>query len=359
MDEIRQHTYRILRVLLQYLKRKEIRSSTVEIDELWGKIESEVISQRKVKRRKQYYLYATAAASVALLFGFGYLFLKDRAVEVDRLAQYAASTKELAQTVATDEIKLVFSDQDEMKVDNNSNIVYSQTGAVAVNANTVHQPAAKEQEEAINQIVTPKGKRTRLTLSDGSCLWINAGTRVVYPRTFEKNVREIFVEGEVYLEVAPNEKAPFFVKTNNFRVQVLGTKFNVSSYDSEPSSSVVLVEGSVRVANKSEEINLIPNQLINIQGSILDKPVTVEVDKYICWINDLLIYEDDPLPRVLRKLELYYGKEFVCKDELDHILVSGKLDLKENLDEVLHTISYSFPVSFEEKNDIIYVGAQQ
>lgn len=358
MDEIRQHTYRIIRVLLQYLKRKEIRGSTVEIDELWGKIESEVISQRKSKRRKQFYLYATAAASAALFFGISYLFLKNRTVDVDRLVQYAASTKELAQTVATDEIKLVFSDQEEMKVENNSNIVYSQTGTVAVNANTVNQPVAKEQEEAINQIVTPKGKRTRLTLSDGSHLWINAGTRVVYPRTFEKDIREIFVEGEVYLEVARNEKAPFFVKTNNFRVQVLGTKFNVSSYDSEPSSSVVLVEGSIRVGNKSEEINLIPNQLINIQGDILDKPVTVEVDKYICWIDDLLIYEDDPLPQVLKKLELYYGKEFVWKGKLDHYLVSGKLDLKDDLDEVLHTISYSFPVSFTEKDGVIYVDTQ-
>lgn len=359
MDEIRQQTYRIIRVLLQYLKRKEIRSSTVEIDELWGKIESEVVSQRKIQQRKRYYLYATAAASVALLFGISYLVAKYRTVEPsDRLALYAASTKELVQTVVTDEIKLVFSDNEEMKVENNSNIVYSPSGTIAVNANTVQQPTAKKPEKAINQIMTPKGKRTRLTLSDGSRLWINAGTRVVYPRTFEKDVREIFVEGEVYLEVARNEKAPFFVKTNDFRVQVLGTKFNLSSYDSEPSSSVVLVEGSVKVGNESEETVLAPNQLINIHKGVLEKPVAVDVDKYICWIDDLLIYEDEPLPHVLKKLELYYGKEFVWKNELDHFLVSGKLDLKDNLNDVLHTISYSFPVTFKEKDGVIYVDVQ-
>lgn len=95
-------------------------------------------------------------------------------------------------------------------------------------------------------------------------------------------------------------------------MQVLGTKFNVSSYQEEQLSSVVLVEGSVKVENKSQDKTiLVPNQLIQIKDGYLEKPVKVDVNKYISWINNLLIYEEEPLPMVLKRLELYYGKNLL------------------------------------------------
>ena len=122
-------------------------------------------------------------------------------------------------------------------------------------------------------MIIPKGKRTRLTLADGTHLWANSGTRVVYPSHFEKNHREIYVEGEVYLDVFRNEDAPFIVRTKDFQIQVLGTSFNVSAYPSEGVSSVVLVEGSVNVKNQQkEQVKLAPGQLVDIQTGRLHSP---------------------------------------------------------------------------------------
>ena len=80
-----------------------------------------------------------------------------------------------------------------------------------------------------------------------------------------------------------------------------------------------------------------------------------DVNKYISWINNLLIYEEEPLPMVLKRLELYYGKKFIIKNNISDIQISGKLELKNSLSKVLHTLSYSFPIDFEEKEDSIWV----
>lgn len=361
MKEIKQHTYRIIRALLQYIKQKEIESPESEMDELWQRIEAQVINQKRMQKQKRHFLYMTVAASAALLFMLGYMAANFRRETVsDPLAEYAELTEKQTEEV-TKEIRLIFSDKEKVVVQDKSDIVYSQRGMISINKDTVeYQPRFSKQKESINQIVTPKGKRAQLTLSDGTHIWINADTRVVYPNTFKKGIREIFVDGEIYLEVAHNKKAPFFVKTKNFKVQVLGTKFNVSSYGSESLSSVVLVEGSVKVDNQMEkETVLVPNQLINIQNGKLNTPVMVDVRKYVCWINDLLIYEDEPLSQVLTKLERYYGKKFVSPDGIDHYKASGKLDLKERLEDILHTISYSFPVRFEFEGEAVNVHIEK
>lgn len=171
--------------------------------------------------------------------------------------------------------------------------------------------ALKGRVNEIDQIITPPGKQVQMILADGTRLWINAGTHVMYPHQFQKGHREIFVNGEVYLEVARNEQVPFFVRTKDFYVQVLGTKFNVNSYNSTSGSSVVLVEGSVKVEGKSqEEIVLTPNQYISIQHGKLASPIEVDVKEYVSWVDNLLVYNTEkPLTDVLRKLELYYDKK--------------------------------------------------
>ena len=100
---------------------------------------------------------------------------------------------------------------------------------------------------------------------------------------------------------------------------------------------------------------LTPGQLINIKDGNLGKPVKVDVNKYISWIDNLLIYKEEPLEKVLPRLEHYYGKKFVITNDIKDIRISGKLELKERLDKVLHTLSFSFPVTFKEEGDTVWV----
>lgn len=139
-------------------------------------------------------------------------------------------------------------------------------------------------------------------------------------------------------------------------MQVLGTVFNVSAYPSEGMSSVVLVEGSVNIKNQSKkQVKLAPGQLVDIHAGQLDAPKNVDIEPYVCWVKNMLMYTNEPLDRVFKKLNLYYGKEFILDPEVEQMLVSGKLDLKEKLEDVLHTISFSAPIYYENLDDKIYV----
>lgn len=347
----------VARRLIQHFRALERTSTPMDMDELWKCIEQQAsIKRAKNARRRVFYIFAASSAAAIFLgvFLLGQQFISSY-IEEDAIADFVLQTQ-ISQT--TDgEIRLLMPGKKEIEVEaNDANIVYSQSGTVVINSDTVNQVAIKEKEVEFNQLIIPKGKRTQLTLSDGTRLWVNSGTRVVYPSYFDKNRREIYVEGEVYLDVFHNEKAPFIVKTKDFQVQVLGTVFNVSAYPSEGMSSVVLVEGSVNVKNQErEQVKLAPGQLVNIHTGQLNTPKNVDVEPYVCWVKNMLMYTDEPLDRVFKKLNLYYGREFILDSEVEKMLVSGKLDLKEKLEDVLHTISFSAPIHYEKLDDKIYV----
>lgn len=358
MKEIREHTYKVLRILLHYFQQKEIKSSPEEMELLWERIQTEAARLQKIRQRRHIlYITASAAAAIALIVAIVPALLNKSSSmkEDDWLKQYVMTEAPATPETDNGHVILKLSKGEEVAIAQGTIVTYPSKEVVMAGSDTVcygDETLSKE----IDQIYTPAGKQARLLLADGTRVWVNAGTHMVYPRQFEKDRREIFVDGEVYLEVAHNEKAPFFVRTKSFNVQVLGTKFNVSSYQSTDCSSVVLVEGSVKVENHSQdEVILKPEQLIRIQDGQLNEPVKVNVERYTSWTDKLFIYEDEALSEVLKDLELYYGKKFVITDKSNSIHVSGKLELKDTLSKVLHSLSYAFPVTFEEKADTILV----
>lgn len=234
----------------------------------------------------------------------------------------------------------------------NPSIKFASDGTLTVNSDTIDYADDRQGTLAVNRLVTPKGKRTHMTLADGSSLWVNAGTNVAFPAHFSTDRREIFVEGEVYIDVKRNENAPFFVRTKDFDVQVLGTSFNVSAYPTEESASVVLVKGKVNVENKEHRrVHLSPGQMVSVIDGEPCSPRRVDVSQYISWIDNMLIYDDRPLSDVFHKLTLYYGKEFKIDSDAAVMRVTGKLDLKEDLDLVLNTISHSTSIKYTKMSN--------
>ena len=359
MKKLHQQTYKVIRVLLQYLKQEERTASCEEKNNLWECIQYEVVLQKKRRQRHVFYMSVSIAASIALILTVGLLFHYNTAhiLDTDLFQQYALLTDSANSLKHVEDIQLKLSDGKNVLVQQSKVISYSSGNKIVIGADTIDFRSKKGGLTEIDQIITPPGKQVQMILADGTRLWINAGTHVMYPHQFQKGHREIFVNGEVYLEVARNEQVPFFVRTKDFYVQVLGTKFNVNSYNSTSGSSVVLVEGSVKVEGKSqEEIVLTPNQYISIQHGKLASPIEVDVKEYVSWVDNLLVYNTEkPLTDVLRKLELYYDKKIKIVDNMEDIRVSGKLELKNDFSKVLHSLSHSFPITFEERSDTVFV----
>lgn len=333
---------------------------------LWEKIEigNKAILTNKI--RTLYIACISVAACALILLGIsGYLYYGNKQ---DTLYDPLAQLKN--DTIKTEsDIRLILSDHKQMTFEeNNAEVKYSDKGEVKVNSRTVVKEktgnaVAEKKEETekkktapqYNQLIVPKGKHSTLLLSDGTKLWINAGSRVIFPVTFEENKREIHVDGEIYLEVARNENSPFIVKTGRMQVNVLGTSFNIKSYGYENADDVVLVTGSVLVKTmKGQEAELSPNQRLTCTNEGYTNIETVDVYDYICWKDGLLRYRSESLSTILERLSAYYGKEIRWEPDVAKLKCSGKLDLKEDMEKVLNGLTRIIPVKFTKQNECYY-----
>lgn len=334
-----------------------------EKETLWNKIE---IENKKNLKKKVHTLYVTslsAAACVLLLLGLSaYLFngYKSEKKSIDSYAQL----KDKPDFDSVSDICLILSEDKQIVFEeNNTDVKYNNKGEVKVNSQTVAESKkaeiktkekAKEakQPTVYNQLVVPKGKHSTLLLSDGTKLWINAGSHVIFPVVFEKDKREIYVDGEVFLDVARNESCPFVVKTDRIHVEVLGTSFNVNSYGNKKEDNIVLVTGSVYVKTESgKKAELSPNQRFSCTSAGTADIQTVDVYDYISWKDGLLQYRQERLSVILQRLSDYYGKSIRWEPELTEVTCSGKLDLKEDIDKVLNGLTKMIPVKYTKQNE--------
>ncbi len=217
---------------------EEIWDSWVNVNEMF----SAGRTRRNYKKVLRYLSVGVSiAASVAILFMISNYYLRspEDSSFLSELENKAVPVDSL------DQICLVLSDDRQVELANESVVNYDKQGAVTVNNQSqavVEDLSEIGRNKNLNHIIVPKGKRTHVTLSDGTKMYVNSASHVIYPSVFEGDKREIAVEGEVYLEVVRNPKAPFIVKTKRLDVKVLGTTFNVNAYE-ESDISVVLVDG--------------------------------------------------------------------------------------------------------------------
>ncbi len=202
-------------------------------------------------------------------------------------------------------------------------------------------------EAKFNEVIIPFGKKSKLILEDGTTVWLNAGSRFAFPQKFNRNKREVLLDGEAYFEVAKNVQKPFLISTGDIKIEVLGTKFNVSAYRSDNQSETVLLEGSVNIWDNGklfkDKILMVPNQKATYSKS--GKNIVLEPEKEpglsIAWVEGWYQFKNENLEKVFLKLEKYYNVRFKYDQKIISGLlpVSGKLDLKDSLDEVMAVLS--------------------
>ena len=227
------------------------------------------------------------------------------------------------------------------------------SGGLTINNDTIDDNSDKE-TSAMNRIIIPYGKRSDITLADGTHIWLNSGSQLSYPSEFKTDSREVFLSGEAFFDVQFNPDKPFYVVTQNIRIKVLGTRFNVSSYNEDNTTQTVLVEGKVVVGkNKlfAKTIDLVPGErmIYDKSNENLSKD-RVDVRLFASWVSGYLIFENEPITEVYKKLERYYNQQIAIEGSLEQITFSGKLDLKDNIKDVLENMSFASSVNVLENN---------
>lgn len=317
----------------------------------------EKIRRDAMRRRRNYFLVATTSIAASLLICISTIyFLNQTGTDTVNLQALA----EQMESPVVDEVTLITSEE-QLNLDEDAFIKYTKEGNVAVNSQKVLEAKESNAEEAIeyNQLLVPAGKRARIQLSDGTHLTVNSQSKVIYPRRFTGDVRKIYAQGEVYLDVAHDKDHPFIVEANGFNLRVLGTKFNISNYEGE-ATNIVLVEGSVEVTDRHEKkAKMVPSDLLNIADGNIAYQKQVSVEEYISWVDGILLLNGNELADIVRKLNKYYGISIQCNPEIGKEKVYGKLDLKDNIDEVLQCIQQTVPMRIEKNNTSIYLNKQQ
>lgn len=351
---------RVLYGVVDMFRKREKEFSISEIDRAWDDCEQRIkrAATRKTMRRKIsiWSGAAAAAAAVILMFWPGGADLADTrgGTAIQDITTYALNTEV---SMTSGHIINMVPGCDTTIVDQNrASISCLANGTVLVDGHPVSEAAGNLSSNRYCQLAVPKGRRAEIEFSDGTHIWVNSDSRVVYPQEFSDGTREIYVSGEVYLDVAPDKNHPFIVRNKDFNVTVLGTSFNIMAYGKGAPSQVVLVSGKVDVDNSSDgTVTMSPGQLVDITGSAISSPKSVDVTPYVSWKDNLLVYSDKPLADVFSRLNICYGREFVLSSDVTDIKVTGKLYLKDNIEDVLHAIAFSAPVRFEESGDSIYV----
>lgn len=208
---------------------------------------------------------------------------------------------------------------------------------------------------AMNSLYVPAGQRARLSLQDGTEVWLNAKSTLTYPSYFAGNERRVQVSGEAFFSVAKDAKKPFIVSTQSMELKVLGTKFNVFSYPNADFLRTSLLEGSVEVKTNNSKIVLKPNE----QATLRDGKMKIEkisFQDYFLWRDGLYCFENEKLINIIKKLELYYDVTIIVKDpKMFDVAYTGKFRQRDGVEEVLKIIGkiHQFHVTKDTENNII------
>lgn len=221
------------------------------------------------------------------------------------------------------------------------------------NSGLDYSPAKNINSYGLHKIYIPNGQKFKLTLSDGTMVWLNSGSTLTFPSRFDKTTsnRMVHLKGEAYFDVAEDKSFPFIVNVDDLNIKVLGTEFNVSAYENQQAVATTLVEGSVNLSDANQlnnSITLKPNQ----QGKFdkynknLDSK-RVDVSLFTAWMQNKIVFKDMPMSQILVQIERTYNVDITNKNKKiagEHF--TGQFDV-EDIETIFKVLSTAINFEYE------------
>lgn len=233
-----------------------------------------------------------------------------------------------------------------------------------------------------SEIIAERGSKTRTILPDGSTVWLNAGSRIRYEPGFNGPQREVTLQGEAFFDVVQQPSRPFIVHAGDLNIKVLGTAFNVKSYDEDPTVETTLIRGLVQISrpgdNKQAPIYLHPHQKMVLTRKAADEPAAapapgvrtnapqshiIEIDSSMkenervetSWVYNRLEFRGDSFGELARKLERWYNIDIHFEDEEARALTfNGSLE-NETVEQAFLALEAAVPFRFTIKDNEVYI----
>ena len=207
-----------------------------------------------------------------------------------------------------------------------------------------------------NTISTPMGGKFKVILPDGSLVVLNAASTLKYPLHFDEKLRKVSFTGEAYFEIAKlvdkqKKRIPFYVYSNNQIVEVLGTHFNINSYDNEEYSKTTLLEGSVKIINEKSTATakiLKPGQQAVIKrGDVQTKILIADEAQALAWKDGYFLFKNTNIKDVVNELERWYNVDIQYDDAMEFENITGYISRNVKISSVLKMLQLSGIVNYE------------
>lgn len=330
-------------VELNFLIEKAQPTSFIDKGQVWSLIEKRVRS-KKIRRINKYVRYV-AAASIVLFISVFLLTKTNKEVIVPNTPIIVDNNI----LIGTDKATLTLSDGTNVELEKGKNYVSAEVESDG-EALIYKKSNTKDQEVVYNYLTIPRGGQFFIELNDGTNVWLNSESQLKYPVTFPKNKsREVqLVYGEAYFEVSPSTNhngSNFIVDSNNQKIEVLGTEFNIKAYQNEAKIYTTLVEGKVSVSKNNNSKILKPGEQSIINSGNIDNQISVvnaDVYSETIWRRGFFSFKDKTLKEIMVVLARWYDIEVEYNsEELKDIHFKGVLSKNQNIEEILTNIKHT------------------
>ncbi len=208
-----------------------------------------------------------------------------------------------------------------------------------------------------NELIIPKGGEYQVVLADGTKVWLNSASRLIYPQSFMGKERRVVLSGEAFFDVTHDAERPFVVETSRMNVKVLGTRFNVNDYDDNEEVSTTLVNGSVEIISGDQQaFRLVPGEQAYGKENELEKR-EVNVRLYTSWIDGKFLFNNTELEEIAKQISRWYDVEiFFSSESVKKVRFTGAIVKFKPLDDLVRMIESTSQVRFSVKGRTIVIS---
>lgn len=315
----------------------------------------------KPKTSKLWLKISAAAAVISITFG---IWTYTRVAEHSKLSNDLSLAQDLPPgkngatlTLANGKnIKLADADQGELAEE--AGVLITKTSEGELVYQIANSTAKSNMPDATNTLTTANGETYQVKLPDGSLVYLNAGSSLTYNTSIiQAGKRTVGLTGEGYFQVAKDKAHPFIVKTRHQEVVVLGTHFNISSYEDEPAIKTTLLEGAVNIKSNDTEIRLKPGEQA-IQTSKGIKVAIADEEEVMAWRNGKIVFHNEPLGNIMKKVARWYNVEVIYEPGIENIAFIGSVSRKTNISAVLQYFERTENIKFTIKDRKVTVSAK-
>lgn len=302
--------------------------------------------------RLRYYKVASIAAVIAVVVGGWFFYVSDNYHQSELYtSSHFANDVPPGKNAAT----ITLGNGKILQLSNSKNGIVIDDSNLKYNDGSVVERGDLKEGNMLTTI-TPRGGTYQVTLSDGSQVWMNADSKIIFPVKFSGKSREVLLEGEAYFEVTKDKNHPFIVKTEKQKVKVLGTHFNVAAYRDELVTKTTLLEGSVEVvAANGNLLKIKPGEQTHLANNTFTIS-NADIDEAVAWKNGEFMFSNEPLESIMNKVSRWYDVDIKFQSvDAKRKTFNGTITRFEKVSKVLKMLELTGHVHFKIEGKVITV----